>query len=476
MLADELVGESARTGRRSDLLLGLLWQTVDRLLDADRRATRRFAELKDALAQADHLAVRYVVSAIEVMLAIRAGRLGEAEKAAQRCLRLGTAAGDVRAVGWHASQLVAIRWYQGRLAELVPALTALVNSPAQRDVDDSGLAALAVAAATAGDRRSAARVIAKLRGRDLAQLPRSGTWLVTMCGIAEAAHLLGDTDASACVYDLLTRYADRPMVGSLSVVCFGSAHQALGVAALTTGRLDRAVEHLRTAVHDNLALGHWPALASSRIRLAEVLNQRGQPGDADAARRVVDTTVRETSALGITIPRHVARSTACEPATCVRDGRQWLIEYEYRRVLVPHSVGMLHLAVLLANPGQEISCVDLAAGMANLRTRGTIATQPVLDRAAVREYRNRLAQLDEKSDGSERTERDWLLPNWLRPTGSTAASVPSPATPNGRGWPSAGRSAGPLPSSHGWTRASVNICTAASRPVGAARTDPRADN
>src|SRR5439155_22978094 len=89
-LADELVGESARTGQRSDLLLGLLWQTVDLLLDADRHATRRLAELKDALARGDHLAVGYVVSAIEVMLAIRAGRLEEAEEAAQHCLRLGT--------------------------------------------------------------------------------------------------------------------------------------------------------------------------------------------------------------------------------------------------------------------------------------------------------------------------------------------------------------------------------------------------
>src|SRR5439155_7253960 len=131
VLADELIGESARTGQRTDLLMGLLWQTVDLLRDADRHATRPLAELKDALAQADHLAVGYVVSAIDVLLTIRAGRLEEAEDAARRCLRLGTAAGDIRARTWHAAHLVAVRWYQGRLAELVPALTDLVSSPAQ---------------------------------------------------------------------------------------------------------------------------------------------------------------------------------------------------------------------------------------------------------------------------------------------------------------------------------------------------------
>src|SRR5205823_4536821 len=111
---------------------------------------------------------------------IRAGRLDEADEAAQRSLRLGVAAGDIRAKSWHTAQLVAIRWYQGRLAELVPTLTELVSSPGLSDVDDSCLAALAAATATAGDHRTAAGAVATLRGRDLGELPRSSTWLVTM--------------------------------------------------------------------------------------------------------------------------------------------------------------------------------------------------------------------------------------------------------------------------------------------------------
>src|SRR2546429_388560 len=60
-LADELVGASARTQRRSDLLMGLLWQTVDLVLDADPLAERRLVELSDLLATEDHLAVGYLV-------------------------------------------------------------------------------------------------------------------------------------------------------------------------------------------------------------------------------------------------------------------------------------------------------------------------------------------------------------------------------------------------------------------------------
>ncbi|MEU8664220.1 hypothetical protein, partial [Actinoplanes philippinensis] len=37
-------------------------------------------------------------------------------------------------------------------------------------------------------------------------------------------------------------------------------------------------------------------------------------------------------------------------ATCVRDGRLWRVELDGRRLLVAHSVGLLHLAVLLASP------------------------------------------------------------------------------------------------------------------------------
>src|SRR2546430_12870108 len=113
------------------------------------------------------------------MLSIRAGRLDEAEALARTCAERGTAAGDVDATGWYGAQLVAIRWYQGRLVEVLPMLTELVDSPTLSATDNSGRAALAVAAALAGDRPAAASALATLSGRDLADLPRSSSWLAT---------------------------------------------------------------------------------------------------------------------------------------------------------------------------------------------------------------------------------------------------------------------------------------------------------
>ncbi|MEV6924286.1 hypothetical protein AB0M46_07220 [Dactylosporangium sp. NPDC051485] len=358
-IAVELLGISSRTGRRSDLLLGLLWWTSDLLLDGDRHAERRLAELRGLLRAHEHLAIGYVSAAIEVMCEIRAGRFAEAERLAERCFELGARAGDADAAGWHGGHLVAIRWYQGRLPELRPMLDQLVHWPTLSVVDNAYFAVHAVAAAEAGDLRTAAGALARLRGRSLEELPHSGSWLVTMHGIVEAARILGDADLAAEAYELLRPHAELPAMVSLGIACFGSVHHALGVAAATFGRRDLAEEHLTRAVERNRALGHWPAAEESRRAL-----QRLAP--AEPAR-----------------------------ASCVRERQHWRLEWDGRPVLVENSVGMLHLAVLLANAGTEIPAVELAMGVTGMAQAAGSRTSPqdVLDQEAMRRYRGRVAEL-----------------------------------------------------------------------------------
>ncbi|MGW3958908.1 BTAD domain-containing putative transcriptional regulator [Amycolatopsis sp. NPDC005003] len=284
-IATELVGVSGRSGRRTDLVMGVLWDTVDRFLAGDPHAERRLGELDDLLAERKHLAAGFVADALKVMLAIRAGRFREAEAGAQACAEVGQAAGDFDALGWYGAQLVAIRWFQGRLGELVPVLDGLMHSPTLSPIDNSYYAALAVAAASAGDRRTAAGALARLCGEDLGALPRSSTWLTSLSGAAETTYLLGDAAAAARVHELLAPFAQLPAMASLGIACFGSVHHPLGTTALTAGDPDRAVTHLGAAVRHNLALAHWPAVVFSRRRHAEALRRRGGPGDAAAADR-----------------------------------------------------------------------------------------------------------------------------------------------------------------------------------------------
>jgi hypothetical protein len=429
-LAVELTKASFRTERRSDLLMGLLWQTADAYCAGDPHAGRLLGELKDHLGQRDHLAVGFVASAIDVMLAIRAGRFDEAEALAAVCASRGAAAGDPDHDWWSAAQVVTIRWYQGRLTELLPMLHDRVHSPVLSAVDNSAVAALAVAAALSGDRPLAASSLAALCGSDLAALPRSSAWLVTMNGAVEAAYLLDEADVAARAYELLRPHANLPMIGSLGITCFGSVQHALGVAALTSRQLDLAIEHLTAAVQNNLALAHWPALVASRQRLAQAHALRGGPGDADAARRELDAATAEAASAGLPVPEYPghpaagpAPAVAAGEARCQRVGRKWRVTLHSRSVLVEDSIGMVHLAVLLANPRQEIQAADLVAGLAGLSgTSGEAgAAQRVLDPEAIAEYRNRLkrldAQLNETGIGElepdrarqARAERDWLV-------------------------------------------------------------------
>ena len=424
-LAVELIKASFRTERRSDLLMGLLWQTADAYCEGDPHAGRLLGELKDHLRPRRHLAVGFVVSAIDVMLAIRAGRFGEAEALAAVCAKNGAAAGDVDHEWWSGAQLVTIRWYQGRLVELLPMLHDRVHSPVLSAVDNSAVAALAVAAALGGDRPQAASSLAALCGSNLAGLPRSSSWLVTVNGIVGAAYLLDQADVATQAYELLRPYADLPMIGSLGISCFGSAQHALGVAALTSGQLDLAIEHLHAAVQHNLALAHWPALVASRQRLAQAYALRGWPQDAGAARRELDAATSEATAVGLPVPDQHVSGPSAAAAECHRAGRKWRLALRNRSVLVEDSIGMVHLAVLIANPRQEILAADLVAGLAGLSgAAGDVGgAHPVLDHEAIAEYRNRLKRLDAEIGqlesardpsrasllGQARAERDWLV-------------------------------------------------------------------
>ena len=210
-----------------------------------------------------------------------------------------------------------------------------VHSPVLSAVDNSAVAALAVAAALSGDRTRAASSLAALCGSDLAGLPRSSSWLVTMNGVVEAAYLLEEADVAARAYELLRPYADLPMIGSLGITCFGSAQHALGVAALTSRQLDEAIEHLHAAVQHNLALAHWPALVASRQRLAQAYALRGSPGDAEAARREREVASSEASAVGLPVPDHrgsepSATVAQVNIAQCHRVGRKWRLTLRNR--------------------------------------------------------------------------------------------------------------------------------------------------
>ncbi|MEU7979753.1 hypothetical protein AB0B63_14590 [Micromonospora sp. NPDC049081] len=424
-LSQDALTAALATGRPSDLTVALLWRTVDQFLDTDPQAERSLAELHTHLTHHNHLAVSYVAHAIDVMLTIRAGKLTEARTRAATCAQRGTTAGDADTTGWHGAHLTTIAWYQGHLADHLPMLRALAVSPTLSTVDHSYQAALAVASALAGHRREATAALARLHGNELTTLPRSSSWLVTLHGIVEAAHLLDDGHLATEAYDLLTPYADRPMLASLAITCFGSTQHTLGTAALTAGETDRAITHLHAAVHDNLRLGHLPAATLSRARLAQALDQSSGQHDRREAERQRQLAHTDATELGMTLPTPPPRPhTPHRPhIRCHRHGRHWQLTLGHRTATIDDCVGARYLATLIANPGHDIPAIQLAGDATPTTDR-----QPVLDDTAKRAYRRRLRDLDTAIDEADndhdphraeqaRTERQWLIDELAARTG-----------------------------------------------------------
>ena len=412
-IAEALIAESARTFRQGDALSGLFLCAVNLILEGDRRALRLLTELREMLAVHDEKSVRHLLSVIDVMFEIRAGRFPRAEQLAVECVAFGRKVESAYASTWYMSHLVAIRWYQGRVAELLPTLRLLAAAADIGPSHASLHSALAVAAAGAGHRDEALNALAVLGCRTLRDLPRSGSWLVAVYGVVEAALLLGEGDLAAQAYELLLPYASLPILAGPAVSCFGSVEYALGVARLAVGAYDGAVEHLRRAVAHNTALGHFPAAVLARHRLAAALVGSGRADQLALARTEAAVARREAAELGMQLPGPIGggavrlASSGFVPVpvvpTCRRRGRDWEIGALGRTIHVNHCRGIAYLAILLANPGREITALELATAADSKRAVGGDGTPLELDDEATRRLRERLSELQSEIDACDVT-------------------------------------------------------------------------
>jgi hypothetical protein len=109
------------------------------------------------------------------------------------------------------------------------------------------------------------------------------------------------------------------------------------------------------------------------------------------------------------------------------EGGTWHIQYDGTDVHMPDLKGLWHLRELLARPHQPVAALSLI-GASSDEPLATADTGPVLDREALRQYRQRLAELDDEVDAAvlrgdrkreaERTaEREALIEELKRATG-----------------------------------------------------------
>jgi hypothetical protein len=185
---------------------------------------------------------------------------------------------------------------------------------------------------------------------------------------------------------------------------------------------------------ERLSLG--PTLALLALDEARILGRRNEPGDAEAAGRLLAEARERSAAIGVPVIGDqlerveelvgapaggpgvaVAESTqapagaAGTGASLRREGDVWRIGYEGRTLYVKDAKGLRHLALLLGHPGVEFHAVDIvgaaegaaapdarsgaaAAGEGlEARQAGTGDAGALLDPQAKREYRTRLEDL-----------------------------------------------------------------------------------
>jgi DNA-binding NarL/FixJ family response regulator len=241
------------------------------------------------------------------MRALMGGRFSEAEQLAQQAL---AGQREVFPGGTDANAgqyLFAIRWEQGRLAEIEDLVTRLAEQ-FRYDVE-YGIhwqARLALLHWELGRVDRARAVFEQLVAPGFSDLFRDACLLDELALLAELSNLLGDAARAAELYDLLQPYADWNVADSL-FNCFGSASHYLGLLATTLARWGDAQRHFEAALVMNTRMSAPPFVAQTQYAYADMLLRRAKPGDQVRALELLDAARVTATELGMTrLDQHAA--------------------------------------------------------------------------------------------------------------------------------------------------------------------------
>jgi DNA-binding CsgD family transcriptional regulator len=177
------------------------------------------------------------------LLAVFAGRSGQAEELAHEAAALGRRLGQPAADAYRVGQLCRIYWAGGRLAEL------------EEDIEQAvtrfpGLVTLrcmrALASAAAGRTGEAARELDELAADGFSAMPRDSLYLASLAVLGEAAVICRATDLARPVLDQLLPYARRNLIQGVPVG-WGAAAWHIARLQWLLGRRSDAARFAATA-------------------------------------------------------------------------------------------------------------------------------------------------------------------------------------------------------------------------------------
>lgn len=273
------------------------WHTGDLMESGDTvaaTATARFHLVSgEAMREPFNEAVALAALA---MIATHEGRFADAEPLAVQALRCGTRFDRANAAGIFGVQMFTLRRHQGRLHELAPVLRQFLDNESQAATWRPGLAILHC---ELGAHDEARDVFEKLAVGNFAGVANDAIRIASLAYLAEVCAWLDDTARAATLFDLLLPYAERNIVFGAHTASFGAAARLLGMLATTMQRWDVAQHQFEHAIAFDERTGGRPWLARSRCEFAAMLMRRGQDGDVDRARSLLEAALEAARMLGM---------------------------------------------------------------------------------------------------------------------------------------------------------------------------------
>ena len=304
------------------LEIGEEWlRTAERSGDPNLRQTAQLFRISDLLELGDVAAVeREIPAAADLadslrepmaacwrpcwngMLAAMRGRYAEAERHVLELARLVQRAQHPFWRGTLAAQLYDLRWGQGRLAEVEPAILDMLKmfrETGSRTGIPPTLAALAFIYFLTDRTEQARECYEELAHADFADTTHNINTLVTLLIGAFLARRFADQPRAAAIYELLQPHAARNIVVGNGMLSDGSASFPLGMLAATLERYDDAERHFEDAIEFDRKIESWPWLARAQLEYADMLAERDRPGDRDRALALANEAVRAFDGLGM---------------------------------------------------------------------------------------------------------------------------------------------------------------------------------
>lgn len=397
-LAEEIVGLAARTRDPVLALDGELFRFWSALEHGEMDVARR--QLLLVSRHAERLRLPYyawMTTMARACLHIAAGRLDDAERVADEALRAGDATTNPTVPLFTGAQRGHIMWHRGRFEELARWITDVIGGfPMLAATLDCSLV---ITHAEAGERELARVQLARFASEDFAGVPRNPMWLMNMTSLADGCIAVGDVEAASRLYPQLAPFARYNCVVVPVWVGPPVAHYMAGLATLLGDTL-AARRHYEDALLLEARTGTRQWGARTQLAYAKLLWASGRPEDAERARQLFASARAIGEALGLApvlrLVEAVARtqrpSGAARRCRFHRAGERWEIEFEGRRVEIRHRVGLEYLSHLLERPGVAVAAIELAS--AGGRVLVEPGGGPVLDRRAIAEVQQRIAEIE----------------------------------------------------------------------------------